>query len=454
MKMALPRGMFRRGGKLWARKDVPRPLREILGQTSLQQTLGTGDLNRARVVFHEVMGRFEARIADAKAKVENKPTGFEQITISLEKLGISQEQAESYLRYQESKPENQMRATAERIERKLVEAGLTAATPDPVSLEELFEQWNRERKPAVGSLMEFQRAKDAFKKLNGDLPIAEYKSSHARAWKDKVLGLTGPDGRPLAHATLVKWFGAVKTLFKLADRNDLLSANPFAKILLERPKRANANTREDWDTDELKTLFSSPVYVDRERPRGGAGEAAYWLPVLALYHGFRAGELCQLDRTDVVRKKGIWCVQVRPSSDDDDVAKSVKTSESIRIVPLHRAVIELEFLDYVATVKGKKLFPKIRPDARGRWSGPWSKWFGRYRRDLGLNARWTDFHSFRHTWKTAARAARIPKEYHDAITGHENGSIGDDYGNFPIPELKEQIDKISFDIAIPKWNGA
>jgi hypothetical protein len=44
----------------------------------------------------------------------------------------------------------------------------------------------------------------------------------------------------------------------------------------------------DWDTDELKTLFSSPVYVDGERARGGAGEATYWLAVLALHHGFRA----------------------------------------------------------------------------------------------------------------------------------------------------------------------
>jgi hypothetical protein len=45
--------MFRRGGRLWARKDVPKELRVIIGQTSLQQTLGTGDLNHARVIFHD-----------------------------------------------------------------------------------------------------------------------------------------------------------------------------------------------------------------------------------------------------------------------------------------------------------------------------------------------------------------------------------------------------------------
>jgi hypothetical protein len=74
-------------------------------------------------------------------------------------------------------------------------------------------------------------------------------------------------------------------------------------------------------------------------------------------------------------------------------------------VPIHSAVIALGFLDYVASVKGKKLFPKMKPDTLGRWAGSWSKWFGRYRRDIGLGERWKDFHSFRHGWKTAARGA-------------------------------------------------
>lgn len=32
MKMALPRGMFWNGSRLWVRKDVPKPVREIIGQ--------------------------------------------------------------------------------------------------------------------------------------------------------------------------------------------------------------------------------------------------------------------------------------------------------------------------------------------------------------------------------------------------------------------------------------
>ena len=38
--------------------------------------------------------------------------------------------------------------------------------------------------------MEYERAKDAFKTLNGDKPISEYTTAHARKWKDYVIDLT------------------------------------------------------------------------------------------------------------------------------------------------------------------------------------------------------------------------------------------------------------------------
>lgn len=449
MDMALPRGMFRRGGRLWARKDVPGKLREIIGQTSLQQTLGTDDLNRARVIFHEVMRRFEARIADARARLENRSTG--ELVFTPEELGFTQEQAAAFLRVQQANPEHQAKATADRIERKLIEAGLVTAEPEKTTMGELFERWVRERQPKPNSKAEYQRAKDLFVRLNTDRPIAEYTSADARKFKDAILEQNAPNGKPLSHSSRVKWFGSVKTLFKLADDNDLLAQNPFQKISLERPKRSSKSRREEWEIDELQILFASPVYIDRERPRGGAGEAAYWIPVLAVYHGFRAGELCQLDTGDVLQRSGIWCLSIRPSAEDAEDAKSVKTDNSIRMVPIHSAVIALGFLEYVKSIKGKKLFPNVQQDSIGRWAGNFSKWFGRYRKDIGLGGRWKDFHSFRHGWKTAARGAGVPKEVHDEITGHDSGDVGSGYGRVPIPTLKAELEKIRFDVNIPKW---
>ena len=62
-----------------------------------------------------------------------------------------------------------------------------------------------------------------------------------------------------------------------------------------------------------------------------------------------------------------------------------------------------------------------------------------------------DFHSFRHTWKTYARGAKLTEEVHDEISGHETGSVGRTYGKFPIPTLKEYVDAVQIDVSIPKW---
>ena len=79
--MALPRGMFWRGRVLWARKDVPKPLQQIIGQTSLQASLRTDDGSAARSLFHGVIQKFESRIASARKSLADKkpmPTRIER----------------------------------------------------------------------------------------------------------------------------------------------------------------------------------------------------------------------------------------------------------------------------------------------------------------------------------------------------------------------------------------
>lgn len=439
----------RKTGKLWVRKDVPKELREIIGQTSLQASLRTENVQEATVLFHGVMGQFEARIIAARKQLTTGKFEFQPVTVP---LNVPDWAVQGLLRQQAQKPENQIAALKGEIQAKLEHAGMIASTPEPVSLGELFARWKTERNPTKLTAQEYERSMGVFVRINGDLPIAEYTVPHARAWKDHVLKMTDRKGKELAFGTLVKIFGAMPTLFGLAERNELLTANPFDKIKLERPKRVKVQKREEWDADELNKLFRSPVYTKGKRPAGGAGEAAYWLPVLALYHGLRAGELAQLDKADVIQRHGLWCLKIAPSFEDED-GKSTKTEGSDRIVPLHKRVIELGFLDYVRTVKGKKLWPKIAPDSVGRWAGSWSKWFGRYRKSLDLDERFKDFHSFRHGWKSAARGARIPEDFHDEITGHDNRSVSRGYGSVPITVLKEELDKIEFTVTIPKWTA-
>jgi integrase len=413
--MTIPPGMFLRGTVWYTRKDVPKPLQALIGKTSFQPALGT-DFKQAVILHYRMRAEAEQQIADARAELALPPMKF---TIT-RKDGTSQTTA-----------------------LKRAPDFIRALIPTGVKLPAVFQKWAEAKQPTINTVNETRRAMGQFIALNGDLVMPAFTVKHARAWCDYIAAADS------AHATKIKRFAAVTNLFKFGWRNDHIQTNPFDRVSLERPRKARAARRQDWTLDELRTWFSSPIYTEGYRPK--YGEAAFWIPILALFHGARAGELCQMDRADI-KCDGVPRMMIRPSDEDEDEdAKSVKTDESERIIPIHRRVIELGFLDYFNSLDGTKLFPRVKPDSRGRWSGRFSNWFGEYRRKLGITERWTDFHALRGTWKTAARGVKIDPRVHDAITGH-SGSVADKhYGSYPDSVLKEAIDKVDFDVAIPIW---
>jgi hypothetical protein len=82
--------------------------------------------------------------------------------------------------------------------------------------------------------------------------------------------------------------------------DDVPWADPFARVRLEEDKPE----REPFDTSELQTLLRSAVFTDGERPKAGRGDAAYWLPLLALFAGCRRSELAGEARAVGYTKKG------------------------------------------------------------------------------------------------------------------------------------------------------
>lgn len=73
--------------------------------------------------------------------------------------------------------------------------------------------------------------------------------------------------------------------------DDASWSDPFSNMRLDEEEP----DCEPWEISELRTLFTSPVFVAGFRPDGGRGEAAYWLPLLGIYTGARLGELAPLD---------------------------------------------------------------------------------------------------------------------------------------------------------------
>jgi integrase len=227
-------------------------------------------------------------------------------------------------------------------------------------------------------------------------------------------------------------------------------SDPFSRMRLDEDEPE----REPWDIGELRTLFSSAIYTKLARPAGGRGEAAYWLPLLGLYTGARQGELAPLTVASVAKDEatGVSTIAI---VEDEARGVRLKTASSRRIVPIHPELHRLGFLQLVEACRqdrgsGAALFPLLKPGPRGGYAEGWSKWFGRYIRNIGISNKARVFHSFRHSFKDALRAAGVGEDVNDAITGHSGGGVGRSYGakdvvrRFGLRQLSDAVAKAEY----------
>ena len=337
-----------------------------------------------------------------------------------------------------------------------------------ITLLALMEKWQDRRAKNPRTIMDWQNAVRRFTELKGDLPIARITKQDIKDFRDTCIKM--PANLPNKDRTLTiqkilqkyenkkvsrlsprsvnKYIAAIKTILNLGVREGLIDKNPAVGISVEVSKLPT-NRRMPFDSEELRKIFLlSPVYRFGDRPKGGAGEAAYWLPLLALFTGARLEELGQLRLADIREEKGIHYLDINL-----DDGKSIKNSGSIRKVPLHPKLVELGLKEEVQRLKmaGEKyLFPRL-PHARSQCTAPYSKWVNRYiSTTCGIIDSRKVFHSFRHTFKDACRRANIPRDVHDAITGHADSAVSSQYGlGFPIEILYDAVCKIKFESLSP-----
>ena len=89
-------------------------------------------------------------------------------------------------------------------------------------------------------------------------------------------------------------------------------------------------------------------------------------------------------------------------------------------------------------------FPDLKPDVHETLIGNFSKWWGHHARARGVTDRRNVFHSFRHGFKEASRAAGVGEEVHDALTGHAGGGIRRTYGTVPFGVRVREIKSVGY----------
>ncbi len=310
------------------------------------------------------------------------------------------------------------------------------------TLDSLIEYWASQSEKRPRTLMEVDCARRRLIAITKHNEASLVVKQHAIDLKDKLIaeGLSVP--------TIQKQINLLKAVFEVAVNNDLILANPFKGIRLVKPKTTQ-KSRIPFTADDLRLIFGSPIFSIGLRPFGGAGEAAIWLPRIALWTGMRLEEIGQLLVSDIGLEQDIHFINVTA---DVGSGKRLKTTSSNRRVPIHPRLIEAGFLDYVCQMKATgsiRLFPILKSAGNRQLTSSWSQWFSRYlRTEVGITDTRKTFHSFRHGFKEACRSCQIAKDIHDHLTGHASSDIGDGYGGdqYPLFPLATSLVRIEFDI--------
>lgn len=349
--------------------------------------------------------------------------------------------------------------------------------PQGEGLRAAFEGWKKEKKRTPSTVREFDHALERFAELHGDLPVVQITRRHVREFREALQDIpkrrSGPlrraplpelvkwtkenkDAERIASSTVNKLLGACQTLARWARDNGIIPddvpwADPFANMRLDEEEPE----REPWEIAELKSLFGSPVFPLGARPKGGRGEAAFWLPLLSLFSGARLSELASLLASDVKKddETGVTAIHF---TEDAEIGRRLKTASSRRVVPVHPELFRLGFLRLLEErrkLDGERarLFPLLTKGPKGGFGEAWSKWFGRYIRSIGIANPDRVFHSFRHTFKDALRRQGVGEDVNDALTGHSGvRSVGRGYGakemvrRFGLPVLTDAVSKASY----------
>lgn len=305
----------------------------------------------------------------------------------------------------------------------------------------LINKWALGVQPEQNTISRTRMHARRFEEMAGIHTVEEVTRQHAIRFIEQLqqAGQT-PQNVNMHLASLIK-------LLNYAVRLDLINTNEASGLTVKAPSSEKA--RRSFDLPALKSIFSSPIYTVGHRPKGGGGDASYWLPLLALFTGARLEELCQSHPDDVMQvpyhdggsEASAWVIRIT----DEGEGQGLKNAGSRRRVPLHPELERLGFVEYVQQAKDegrKRIFHKLIPSIDGKEGGNFSKWFGRYLRDAcNVADKRMVFHSFRHLFKEVLREVEIPKEINDALTGHESGDVGDKYGGdaYPLRPLVNAI---------------
>lgn len=316
---------------------------------------------------------------------------------------------------------------------------------------------------------------------------ADVTKAQARAFRDGIERLDGSlrgragipflqrqtedRSRWITSVTANRYWRSIQGLFGWLTAEGFLTENVSSGLVIARRRDDLSRRPVSFTVAELEKLFSSPLYAGHRSSKqllvpGKACErgSQWWVGILGLYTGLRAGEIAQLHVNDFDFDAPIPVLRVRREGPAGEPDKRVKTPSSQRDVPLADDLIVLglpRFVQLRAKVVGQgRVLRDVNLGQKDRKSDGISKFWGRALLKAGVHQPGRSFHVFRHTFADNLRRHGVAENIIGGILGHEPATVTASYGGrLPMESLRDGVRALDFGMDVVKalggaWNDA
>lgn len=312
---------------------------------------------------------------------------------------------------------------------------------------------------------------DAFQKFLRKLPPNFTKIRRGRSLIALAEEAAASNTPGLKRATRESYFAQLRQLLNWAKLKKFTADNPARDIKEGRMAKGDKIRRRTFTTMQLRQIFNAPLYIGCQDDEAGFNtpgpnhprRGRFWLPLLGLFSGARAGELCQLRVADVCETEELKVPFIRlddeegdAGGDDDEIdngveqEKSLKNENSFRAIPIHPELVRIGFLEFVSAKRAageELLFPEMLVEnVQDNASYRFSKLFGTFLLALKIKRTGLSYHSFRHTFRDVLRNNDVDREKAETLGGWiKDNRTSSQYGEgFAVEKLYETLRETSY----------
>lgn len=292
-----------------------------------------------------------------------------------------------------------------------------------VKFEQLAEHWFEEyaktnlKKSSVQRLRGTKkRVYDAF----GHIRVDKITRGQVQAFVDDLSknGKNFLNGKPLSRKTVIHHLNLLSDVFSFAIRNEMIDDNPCRNVVVPKGEKKE---KAVYTVEEMKQLF------ELAEKYGTLDYRAFL--TLAVYGGFRCGEIMGLEWKDIDRENCVISIRrtANYTSTDGSYTDIPKTQKSIRSLKLPESVFEVLDELYAEQINRKQQLANkwidsdrlfVNKFGAPLYKGEPYKWQKKLTTEHGM--RFCDIHSLRHFNATILIHSGIEIAAVSSALGHSN----------------------------------